>query len=150
MSEYNHKEAFYELIKKQFPNSRKVYSKAEVQYKIDTILREKINPNTLDPKTYYLMSRFKVMGIGEINRLIVVEKDENSIKYVCSFESMFDDINFHHKIVGHGGINKTSKEIKKRFDNINDNFAKIYIELCVGCQQKNTKAGSKKVVVQPR
>ncbi|CAF0967010.1 unnamed protein product [Brachionus calyciflorus] len=71
------------------------------------------------------------MEKGRINRLIIVNQEDNQIKYVCAYENLFDEIDLHHKQVGHGGIDKT------------------FIELCYGCQQKNVKDGSKKVVVKP-
>ncbi|CAF0897945.1 unnamed protein product [Brachionus calyciflorus] len=77
MTDYDHKAAFYEAINKQFPKSRKVYAQSEVQDKIETIIRAKLNPNTKDAKSYYLMSHFKVMEVGGINRLITIEPDKN-------------------------------------------------------------------------
>ncbi|CAF0824954.1 unnamed protein product [Brachionus calyciflorus] len=41
--DYEHKVAFYELIQKQIGNSRKVYRRDEIEHKIKTILREKLN-----------------------------------------------------------------------------------------------------------
>ena len=54
-----------------------------------------------------------------------------------------------HKLVGHGGIRKTSEEIDKKYENISRSVISLFIELCVGCAKSKVKKGYKNSVVKP-
>lgn len=147
MSDYVPKESFYAILGQI--KSRKIYTRQKIDEMIDKILKEKLNPNTKDSKAYYLLNQYKVMEIGGLNKLIKFDEKENKILHVVAYEDMFDIIDEVHKRIGHGGIVKTFKVLSKDYVNVSNKFIRVYVELCVGCLKKNTKTGSKKVVVKP-
>ncbi|CAF1000814.1 unnamed protein product [Brachionus calyciflorus] len=89
------------------------------------------------------------LEVGGINRLIKLDESENAITYVCPYEDLYDEIHQAHLKVGHGGVKITEKELKKIFSNISHRQISLFISFCCFCSEKNTKYGSKRVVVKP-
>lgn len=144
-----HKTRFYKFVEQFIKNSRMVYTQEDVKNKIEQIMTNRSNTSTKDMKIYNLFTAFKVIEFSGVNRLVKLDEEDNQVKYICAYENLFEEIDKYHKSVGHGGIHKTLKEVKKHYSNITLKFVKAYIEFCLGCQEKNTKSGSKKVVVKP-
>ncbi|CAF1016668.1 unnamed protein product [Brachionus calyciflorus] len=145
-----HKESFYAEIEKIKSESRKIYTKEEIQAKIKLISESKNNQSTKLATEYYHLRNFQIFEIGGINRLIrKMNENDHEIYIVVAFEDLFDEIRAVHLNCGHGGVNKMVKICNKKFDNIHQKFLSIDNQFCHGCQLKSCKSGSKKVVVKP-
>jgi hypothetical protein len=49
---------------------------------------------------------------------------------------MFDTLNNVHKSIGHGGRDRMLFELNKKYKNITQADVKLYLNLCIPCQQK--------------
>ena len=54
-----------------------------------------------------------------------------------------------HSGIGHGGIHKTYKELKKQFANISREVIKLFIQLCEQCILKKKRSETSKLIVRP-
>lgn len=149
-----HKTSFYECLLKMSDesegNERMVFNKIEIQNIINILNQNKTNPNTKEDAVYYNMRRYQLLEIAGTTRLIRKIDDKHpNILIILATEELFDEILTCHLAVGHGGVDKTAKETKKKFANIQQKHVLLFNSLCMGCQKKRTKAGNKKVVVKP-
>eukprot|EP00102_Acyrthosiphon_pisum_P014946 XP_008185264.1 PREDICTED: KRAB-A domain-containing protein 2-like [Acyrthosiphon pisum] len=60
---------------------------------------------------------------------------------------MFDILNSVHKSIGHGGRDRMLFELNKKYKNITQADVKLYLNLCIPCQQKK-KSQQKGIVVK--
>eukprot|EP00102_Acyrthosiphon_pisum_P023247 XP_016660457.1 PREDICTED: KRAB-A domain-containing protein 2-like [Acyrthosiphon pisum] len=61
---------------------------------------------------------------------------------------MFDILNSVHKSIGHGGRDCMLFELNKKYKNITQADVKLYLDLCILCQEKK-KSQKKDIVVKP-
>lgn len=99
---------------------------------------------------YNLLKRFDILSIGDIEKLIKKQKDENDpILYYITNEELYNKIEEIHFAQGHGGINKMMAHIKKTYANITAEAVKIFISLCEECQCRRNKPTRANLVVKP-
>lgn len=99
------------------------------------VAKDKIARKT--PEDYQRLSRYDIVTVGTVKRLIVPVKNETEpIQYYCFLEETFDIIHLTHISIGHGGRNKMMKELKQKYKNITKEFVVLYLSLCEPCQRK--------------
>lgn len=67
--------------------------------------------------------------------------------YYVALENVFDVIKTAHIATGHGGCDKMSKEILKKYTNISDDSITLFKSLCVERQRKKKRSTTKGTVV---
>ena len=115
----------------------------------DYLARVKEVKSREKPRTtseYRLLKRFDIVSIdrNEIKPM----KEGGSVLYYAKNEELFDILNNTHVSVGHGGRNRMSYEIRKKFSNITRPTIMTYLKLCMPCQ-KNQRLKKKGLVSKP-
>ncbi|XP_074030448.1 uncharacterized protein isoform X4 [Leptinotarsa decemlineata] len=111
------------------------------------VTKDKIAGKT--PGEYQRLSRYDIVKIGTVQKLIVpVKNDREPIQYYCYLEETFDIIHETHISIGHGGRNRMMKELKPKYKNITKEFVALYLTLCEPCQKK-LSVPKKGLVVKP-
>jgi hypothetical protein len=84
------------------------------------------------------------LQVGDVKRLIQIKKEEDDpILYYIPYDEYYEIISKAHVDVGHGGINKTDKELSKKIGNICIDSIRLFINSCEQCQSKRKKHGTK-------
>ena len=94
----------------------------------------------------YLTKKYDVLEIAGIEKLVRKGKD---VIYYCTTEELYRLIKTAHSGIGHGGIPKTYKELKKQFANISREVIKLFIQLCEHCILKKKRSETSKLIVRP-
>ncbi|CAH0402899.1 unnamed protein product [Chilo suppressalis] len=111
------------------------------------VAKDKIAGKT--PEEYQRLSRYDIVKIGTVKKLIVPVKNDNEpIQYYCYLEEKFDIIHETHISIGHKGRNRMMKELKPKYKNITKEFVALYLTLCEPCQKK-LSVPKKGLVVKP-
>ncbi|XP_020298040.1 KRAB-A domain-containing protein 2-like [Pseudomyrmex gracilis] len=86
---------------------------------------------------YQRLSRYDIVKIGNIEKLVVPVKNERDpIIYYTFLEEIFDIIHETHISIGHGGQNRMMKELRIKYKNITVELVMSYLNLCESCQKK--------------
>ena len=135
------------ILDAQHGPTRKLYSRDRINEIIKIIKENKDLKNVKkDSTVYYLLDNFKIYKICQQEHLIAANEE---IKHIAANEDLYDIILEAHKIVGHGGIKKSAKQLKQKYHNITEKSLKI-LKVCVEVAQKHTpKKGAKNVIVKP-
>lgn len=146
------KQRFDDKINELYNNDRKnsyFLTKIKINELIEKIKRCKFVGYKKHPNDYYLLQHYDVLNVNGIEKLILPISEKNqSIKYYCSAEELFDTLFQIHKNIGHGGRDRMIKEIKRQYKNITYDHIRIFLSYCEVCQQKKGCA-RKGVVVNP-
>ena len=91
------------------------------------------------------MKKYDVISIGGIEKLI---RKGEGFYYYATVDVLYQLINTAHSGVGHGGLHKTYKELKKQFANISREIIKIFLNICEQCIVKKKRTETTKLVVK--
>lgn len=94
----------------------------------------------------YLTKKYDVLEIAGIEKLV---RKGTDVIYYCTTEELYRLIKTAHSGIGHGGIHKTYKELKKQFANISREVIKLFIQLCEQCILKKKRSETSKLIVRP-
>ena len=94
--------------------------------------------------------RFEVLQCGDVEKLIKkrTASDETPLYYV-SIEETYDVIKRAHISTGHGGRDRMTKELNKKYVNVTREAIDLFKSLCFECQRKRKRPAVKGVVVKP-
>ena len=138
-----HKENFYSKLSELISSKslRKTFTQEDY---LSTISRLKNNENKKTSKDYYLSRKYGVVTMLNIDRLIKLDhkNSKNQVLYYAYDEEIFDIILAAHKLVGHGGIKKTSIELEKKWSNITRPIIILFKSFCKSCLEANIKKGT--------
>ncbi|KFD49692.1 hypothetical protein M513_09389 [Trichuris suis] len=102
-----------------------------------------------EPRDYWLLNRYDVMVIGNKSKLIYpVREGVNAIRFYVPDSELFDVLHEAHLAVGHGGRDRTLKELSPKYMNITRYDIELYLQICEPCQKKQ-KGAKKGVAVLP-
>ncbi|CAF1351510.1 unnamed protein product [Didymodactylos carnosus] len=86
---------------------------------------------------YKLLQKFELLIIGIDERLIKRRPNsQDNILYIVNTSEIFNIIDEAHKRIGHGGRDRTLKEIKSKYFNITEECVEHYMKICEECQRK--------------
>jgi hypothetical protein len=94
----------------------------------------------------YLTKKYDVLEIAGIEKLV---RKGTDIIYYYTTEELYRLMKTAHSGIGHGGIHKTYKELKKQFANISREVIKLFIQLCEQCILKKKRSETSKLIVRP-
>ncbi|XP_041362857.1 KRAB-A domain-containing protein 2-like [Gigantopelta aegis] len=98
---------------------------------------------------YYLLSKFEILQCGDVEKLKKrVNPRENPVYYV-SIEETYDVVRRAYIATGHGGRDRMTKEINKKYVNITRDVLNLFKSYCHECQKKRKRPRIKGVVVRP-
>ena len=132
-----------ELFKK-YKACKKVYIPKEEYFLI--IDQQKMISVDTKKKTheYYLISKFEILQCGDVEKLIKKQlREEDTHLYYVSTEDTFDIIKRAHISTGHGGRDRTVKELSNQYVNVTHEDVELFKPLCVDCQQKRKRPTTK-------
>lgn len=90
------------------------------------------------------------MQCGDVEKLIKRRQDpEESPVYYVSIEDTFEVIMRVHLATGHGGRDRMTKEVNKKYANITREALELFKSFCEECQKKRKRPRTKGVVVRP-
>ena len=97
-----------------------------------------------------VLKKYDVLVCGDVQKVIKKQNsDTDEIKYYVPLEQMFDVITRAHIATGHGGRDKMSKEIRKKYANITDDVLTLFKSFCTECELKKKRPTTKGTVVRP-
>uniref|UniRef100_H2YWF5 Integrase catalytic domain-containing protein n=1 Tax=Ciona savignyi TaxID=51511 RepID=H2YWF5_CIOSA len=89
---------------------------------------------------YYLLSKFEVLQCNGGEKLIKKRVNaEEEPTYYITIEDTYDVVKHAHIITGHGGRDRMTAEIHKKFANIPRDVIEIYKSLCPDCIKKHKR-----------
>jgi len=80
-----------------------------------------------------LLRKYDVLEVVGIEKLI---RKGDGIIYYCTVDELYPLIKTVHSGVGHGGLHKTFKELKRQFANVSREIIRIFIQMCEQCVLK--------------
>uniref|UniRef100_A0A2S2RAL6 KRAB-A domain-containing protein 2 n=1 Tax=Sipha flava TaxID=143950 RepID=A0A2S2RAL6_9HEMI len=109
MEDFNPKSEFYIRMNKYYLD--KPGKKPYTNMKIETIMAEitdaKLNKGAKKRRDYYILQKYDVLTVAEKKYLIHKRTDDkDDIKYVVSYEDLFERLSDYHIRTGHGGVGK--------------------------------------------
>lgn len=136
-------------IKSKKGKNHQLFTRDEYFTFLNKVITTKEKTNQKTPEDYQRLSRYDVVNIGNIKKLVVPVKDEKDpLIYYSYLEENFDIIHETHISIGHGGLTRMVKELKNKYKNITLELITIYLNLCQPCQKK-MNIPKKGLVVRP-
>jgi len=142
------KQKFYESIeKREYKNNSAILSNEKYLNLISDVKNMKIKKTqTCD---YWLAKHYDLITINGVETLIYPFNENNpNFKIYVMTGDMFDILSNVHKSIGYGGRDRMLFELNKKYKNITQADVKLYLNLCIPCQQKK-KSQKKGIVVKP-
>ncbi|XP_060863651.1 KRAB-A domain-containing protein 2-like [Metopolophium dirhodum] len=140
---------FYEKLQEYYVTKpkKKPFSQDEQIQMITEIEAAKTKTCTKTRREYYLLATYTVFKVAGQNFLIYkpTENEEN-IRYIVSYEDLYDKIKSFHINTGHGGNVKLRMAIQKEYY-IPRPAIKIFLTVCQTCSCK--KSMNRKLVIKP-
>jgi len=103
-----------------------------------------------DTKRDDMFFRYEIMQCGDVEKLIKRRQDpDESPVYYVSIEDTFELIKRVHLATGHGGRDRMTKEINKKYANITREALELFKSICEESQKKRKRPRTKGVVVRP-
>ena len=90
----------------------------------------------LRPNDYKLLKRYDIINVSNIDKLIVLVTDSNTIKYYDYKEELYKIVHDVHLQTGHRGRNQREHELNAKYKNITRECLMIYLNLYELCQRK--------------
>jgi hypothetical protein len=91
------------------------------------------------------LRKYDVLEVAGIEKLI---RKGDGIIYYCTVDELYLLIKTVHSGVGHGGLHKTYKELKRQFANVSREIIRIFIQMCEQCVLKKNRCETTKLVVK--
>jgi uncharacterized protein YqgV (UPF0045/DUF77 family) len=86
---------------------------------------------------YRQLKRYDVLNIGGEEKLTVpLSAEKTEILYYVTFDELFNVIHEAHIAVGHGGSNRMTKDLNRKYRNVTVQSIVMYLRLCEPCQKK--------------
>jgi hypothetical protein len=86
---------------------------------------------------YRQLKRYDILNIGgEEKPTVPLSAEKTEILYYVTFDELFNVIHEAHIAVGHGGRNRTTKELNRQYKNVTVESIVTYLRLCEPCQKK--------------
>lgn len=130
------KQQFYESIeKREYKNNSAILSNEKYLNLISDVKNLKIKKT--QTRDYWLAKNYDLITINDVETLIYPFNENNpNFKIYVIIDHMFDILNNVHKSIGHRGRDRMLFELSKKYKNITQADVKLYLNLCIPCQQK--------------
>ncbi|KAL7305521.1 hypothetical protein TKK_0002257 [Trichogramma kaykai] len=116
----------------------KVIDKSQYDEIIEDILRAKLSSKKT-PQQYRRLSRFDVIEVDGINKLIAKRKANAGLKYYAPLEDIYDIIENAHIATGHAARDRLLKETSRNYANVTRELITLFLGMCQTCNQTKTK-----------
>jgi hypothetical protein len=102
-----------------------------------------------DPSDYRVLKTYSVLEVDGSKKLIVPPTDGSDVKYYAHDGELYEILDKIHTAVGHGGRDRTMREVRKTYKNITYKDIMLFLSLCETCQprQKKEKKGDGKILI---
>ncbi|XP_025407815.1 KRAB-A domain-containing protein 2-like [Sipha flava] len=149
MEDFNPKSEFYIRMNKYYLD--KPGKKPYTNMKIETIMAEitdaKLNKGAKKRRDYYILQKYDVLTVAEKKYLIHKKTDDkDDIKYVVSYEELFERLSDYHIRTGHGGMGKMRAALSNKYS-IPRPAIETFLSICAICNSK--KGSNRKLVIKP-
>ncbi|XP_063411146.1 KRAB-A domain-containing protein 2-like [Mytilus trossulus] len=143
---------FYQEVQQFAENNTSKHNHLYTRDKLNDLISKVKNAKEASKKSdqdRHLLKKYDIIQVADIEKLIKKGGNDDTILYYLSIEDMYDIIKTAHVGVGHGGLHKTNKELKKHFANISREAIRIFTTNCEQCILKRKRSDISKLVVKP-
>jgi hypothetical protein len=138
-----------DMLKSKKGKNHQLFTREEYNSFFAKVKERKEKTSGKTPEDYQRLSRYDIVRIGSVEKLIVpVKNEKDPIIYYTCMEENFQIIHEIHIAIGHGGRNRMMREVKAKYKNITVEMVMIYLNLCEPCQKKQS-VPRKGLVVKP-
>ena len=145
----NVEEKFHEAIMNLLDNNKSsnnsIFTQERYAETKSNVKEAKLN-TTKTPFQRYLLRKYDLLEVAGIEKLI---RKGDGIIYYCTVDELYPLIKTAHSGVGHGGLHKTYKELKRQFANVSREIIRIFIQMCEQSVLKKNRSETTKLVVRP-
>ena len=98
------------------------------------------------PRWLYFLKKYELLQCGDVQKLIRKKPNQEHPLYFATIEDTFDIIKRGDIATGHGGREKSIKEINMKYANITQDAVTLFKSMCIECQRKRKRTTTRGIV----